>query len=613
MQLAVSTSQNHTMLRRRKNVWYSVCDGNWEDPNTWLSNALDKKNHTYPQLGDDVHISHTVDYNNTLTTSYLYNFTIGNLYIYHNGELTASRAGNQQKLIVNGGLYCDGTIDFSTAASPMALWLNTHINYCNNFLSGTQSNVLYNSNMDHFIMPLTYYNLEITNTGTKTLSADLTVTNQLNIDAGILELGTFDANLKHINATIGKLSKNSGGTINITGSVVFGAGSNGSIVFSGNPTVNFSGTGISGSDTRYGTNFGTNVNITTSQTWAFTTGGNVISSIGSGTFLIGSGVTLSIGSTGGVGSNAGGWLNMGTVNGVDGTSTLNIDGSYGYGNTNPVMATGVLNLNHSGNSKIVINAGVTMNLPQTSFYDLEVDGSATTIGNTTVSHTLVVSGTLELSTYDFAVSNTTTYGGTISKSGNGTVNFAALVVSTSSGKINFTGSPTVNLSGNWSGDIRAGVNFGSNPVNIIQSVIFALNGASNVTPLIAASFTIASGKTLTNNGVGATLGGLSISGTITGVDATSIFDNRSVFTYQNVTAPMATGKLYCNQAANTVIYSLAGNQDITVPSDATPGYQNLTLQGSGAKRLLGNVSVKGVYMLIGPATLYTNGFALTNP
>ena len=76
---------------------------------------------------------------------------------------------------------------------------------------------------------------------------------------------------------------------------------------------------------------------------------------------------------------------------------------------------------------------------------------------------------------------------------------------------------------------------------------------------------------------------------------------------------MNTGKLYCNQTLNTFIYGLGGNQDITSPSDATPGYQNLILQGSGVKRLLGNVSVKGTYTLTSPATLNTNGFALTNP
>jgi hypothetical protein len=117
----------------------------------------------------------------------------------------------------------------------------------------------------------------------------------------------------------------------------------------------------------------------------------------------------------------------------------------------------------------------------------------------------------------------------------------------------------------------------------------------------------------TNTGLNSTTGGIQTTGTINGADGTAIFDNRSVCNYQNATAPMVTGKLYCNQATNTFIYGFGGNQDITVPSDPTPGYQNLTLNGSGIKRLFGNVSVKSVYTLTSPATLNSNGFGLTNP
>jgi hypothetical protein len=102
-------------------------------------------------------------------------------------------------------------------------------------------------------------------------------------------------------------------------------------------------------------------------------------------------------------------------------------------------------------------------------------------------------------------------------------------------------------------------------------------------------------------------------GTLNGDNASSTFDNRGTFAYTNATGPMATGKLYCNQAVNTFIYNLVGNQDIIVPLDPTPGYKNLTLTGSGAKKILGNVSVKGTYTLISPATLNSNGFSLTNP
>ena len=108
-------------------------------------------------------------------------------------------------------------------------------------------------------------------------------------------------------------------------------------------------------------------------------------------------------------------------------------------------------------------------------------------------------------------------------------------------------------------------------------------------------------------------------GVINGTTANSILDNRTTHSigtrYFNEIAPMMTGKLYCNQVAgNRWRYSRSGNQDIKAPDDPTnPGYQNLVLEGSGAKRLLGNVSVKGTYTLTAPATVNTNGFALTNP
>jgi hypothetical protein len=116
-----------------------------------------------------------------------------------------------------------------------------------------------------------------------------------------------------------------------------------------------------------------------------------------------------------------------------------------------------------------------------------------------------------------------------------------------------------------------------------------------------------------NVGLGSALGGLQTTGIINGADSTAIFDNRSICNYQNAQQPMQTGQLYCNEATNTFIYGLTDNQDITPPSDSTPGYQNLTLNGSGAKRLLGNVSVIGAYLLTSPATLDSNGFSLTNP
>jgi len=327
--------------------------------------------------------------------------------------------------------------------------------------------------------------------------------------------------------------------------------------------------------------------------------------------LIASGKTLTLTPITG---NLGGWINRGAVNGIDGTSVLNVDGTYGYGNSNTPMTTGVFNYNHSGTSKIYVDAGVTMTLQQSAFYDFISQGTVTLMGNTTVSRNFNIdAGSLQLSTYDFSVSGATSLSGALNKSGAGTVSLNSIQLFGSVSSIGFSGNPTVNLSGNLTGDCRGGINFGANPVNITSSLTFSTWTAGNVAIIWANSFLIASGKTFTSTGLSSTLGGITTTGTINGIDSTAIFDNRSIYTHNNSVAPMSTGKLYCNQAANTFIYGIAGNQDITVPSDPTPGYQNLTLQGSGTKKLLGNVSVKGTYTLTLPATLNTNGFALTNP
>ena len=596
--IAISTTPFNISMLRKKNVWYSVKDGNWSDPSVWQGNG--QKHYSLPQPGDDVYVCHAVDYNNNLTSSYLFNNTINNLFV--SGKLTAVNGGNQNVLFINGNLQCSGVIDFSTATVIKLCLLGVN-NSIANFNCGTNSTIYYQSSNDADIMPLTYYTLNIGGTGLKTVIADLNATS-LNIDSSsILELSSFNATVPNININ-GTLKKSSStGTVNLTSANITG-----SINFTGNPTVNFYGN-ISG-DFRNGVTFGSGtINVLANQSWNVSNGGNAPQSFcTNGTILIASGKTLTI-----LGPSALLMNGTSTINGVDGTSILNINTGFAYGSTNTPMATGVFNYNNSGTSTIYVQSGITMTLPFTSFYNLTVTGTATLMGNTTVGNTLNVAGSLQIGGYNFTVSGNTNYQGSILNSGGGTVSFSVLNPQNSVGAITFTANPTVNLSGNINGDARAGLNFGTGTVNIIANMSITVVGGANVTIPISTNIVIASGKTLTNAGSGSTTGGLTITGTITGADATAILDNRSVFNYQNTTAPMATGKLYCNQAANTFIYGLAGNQDITVPSDATPGYQNLTLNNSGAKRLLGNVSVKGTYTLTSPATLNSNGFALTNP
>lgn len=170
--------------------------------------------------------------------------------------------------------------------------------------------------------------------------------------------------------------------------------------------------------------------------------------------------------------------------------------------------------------------------------------------------------------------------------------------------------------GNPSVELRGGVSLNGYFINTGTGTFkFTTNNQSinitaNNTGTWSAPILISGAITLTNTSNFSNI----FNGVVNGDNTNSVFDNRGTFNYQNSTAPMVTGKLYCNEASNTFIYGLAGGQDITPPVDASnPGYYNLTLNGSGAKRLLGNVSVKQVYTLTTPAILNSNGFTLTNP
>jgi len=603
----VSSAPFGLFMARKANVWFTMADGEWNNPNTWISNALDRKNVTVPQIGDAVYINHTVNYSNSNTGSgYIFNRTIKYLYIGPNGKLTSTTTSlTSNYLQITGDLHCDGIIDFSTTTSVITLELQGYADLIANFSAGTQSTVLYSGTMDQFLCPVTYYKLT-TGNGAKYATANLTVNNLLTVNSGILELSTYDASFGDVSLS-GTLSKIGSGTVNVTNASTTNFNVNGIVSFTGNPTVNWTGN-ITG-DVRYGVNFGTgtfnflaNCNITLANS------GNAPGPIGGNAFVIASGKTVTA-------NGSAPWRNNGSIIGVDGTSILNISTGYCYGTANTAMPTGVFNYNFSGISSIWIYT--TMTLPFLSYYQLIVDNNATATlsANTTVSNNLTLnSGTLQLSTYNFSVSGTTTYGGTILKSGSGTVTFAAMSCAGSTGKIDFSaGNPTVNLTGNVSGDVRAGLNFGT-AVNINSSLTIGVWIGGNVAPSVSWNILIGSGVIFTNTGLSTTSGGITTTGTINGVDSTSIFVNKSVLGYANAQEPMQTGKLYCNQAVNTLNYQLSGNQNIQILSDPTsPGYYNLTLSGSGTKALLGNVSVKNTYTLTSPAILNSNGFALTNP
>jgi hypothetical protein len=597
MQLAVSTSPSHVILRRRKNVWYSVCDGNWTNPNIWISNALDKKVITIPQLGDDVYINHSINFDAAFAT----NTVINNLSI--SGKLTASN--NTQTLTVNGNLQATGFIDFT--GSNITLNLNGFFNSAisSNFIGGN-STVVFGAINDQNILPLPYNNLSTSGIiGTKYMTSDLIISGNFNPQSNF-ECSSYSLTVNG-NSIIGavgfyKFSKSSStGNLLFIGNVDFEGGvdlstGNPNIEFRGSITVHtfslISGSGVFTFSTNNQTlNYAANLN----GTW-------------NASIIVSGSITLTLTGTGILQVNN-------IINGTVAGSTFNNEGVLYLGNSTPPMLTGIFNYNHISTSTIGYVFNGSSVLPQTSYSNLVIGGTGvkTQLGNTSVSNNFTNNGSYECGGFNLTVSgtftNTTLF--TASTFCNIIINGLASFSNSGSSTLCMDlrgGNPNVEFKNGL--DIHAAFCYTGNGIFKFSTNNQALSFSAYNNGLCAANILISGAITLTFTS-GAIIP--DCFGTLNGDNTSSTFDNRGTFAYTNTNAPMATGKLYCNQATNTFLYDLLGAQDITVPSDATPGYKNLILQGSGAKKLLGNISVKGSYTLNSPATLNLNGFTLTNP
>jgi len=75
---SITSITPHISVLRKRNTWYTMADGNWNDPHIWLSNGT--KRNAVPQTGDDVYVNHTVDYSNNFSGSgFTFNNSINNL------------------------------------------------------------------------------------------------------------------------------------------------------------------------------------------------------------------------------------------------------------------------------------------------------------------------------------------------------------------------------------------------------------------------------------------------------------------------------------------------------------------------------------------------------
>lgn len=633
---AIPAPYIHATIKRRKNTWYTQKDGNWSDPSVWESNASKRWSYPgqniptpiFPQVGDDVYI------NNNITANV--NVVVNNLRV--SGDLTFA---NYITISVNGDIQATGTVDM-TRLNPTLMLYGVN-NFVTAFICGTSSTVNYARIGYQIIMNLSYYNLTMSGQGIKEPFSILTYSGKMSvlllvvlntklpdtwggallisggivniggntaisgntdvltsIAGGCLNAGNYDLSFggyfyMNSSGALSKLTKAGTGTIIFTGLFTTSY----SIVdFSGNPNLEFRG-GISQIGVGFGTyqNWGTgNFTATTNnQTWSATGVSITVPSVQ----IVGA-ISLTISGVAGI-----------TVNSIDGTSSGSALINKGFINFSstilPMPTFGTYDFTSFAN---VIGYSVNANytLPYTSYVGLSIGGTGTKkLGGTTTVGTsgIVVSigAELDLNSHNLTNNGTTAASGLLSIKAFCSVIFVGAV---NLNAFDYSGNPNIEFRGGmtlsaFSSGGNGNFTFSTNN----QTIRTASGGILYANIIISGVITVTTYADL--------IYAAFITGTINGDNASSIFDNRGVINYRNAAAPMITGKLYCNQAANTFIYGLTGDQDIQVPSDTTSGYKNLTLEGSGAKKLLGNVSVKGTYLLSSPATLNSNGYSLTNP
>lgn len=606
-QPAIASPYIHASVKRRKNTWYSIKDGNWSDPNTWMSNALSFSqinfnypsqsipNPVFPQVGDDVYINHSIIVNvgSSSVPIIVNNLYISNTLLFDNIART---------ITVNGSLQSTGVLDMSGASHNIILM--GAVNSVSSLVAGSGT-ITYSSNMvDQTVMNLPYNNLTISGFGYRYLAANLTVYGNLLVQTVpfsttlvVFELGSYDltVNGTTIVSYSSTLSKSSTGNLLFIGLTSQNTTLSCTINFSGNPNMEFRG-GLSSNNMIYGTG---NMRFTTNDQTFSTNSYNFFNVITIENITVTHKGSASIIST--------------SINGTTSTSKLINNGVLYFPNYTVPMSTGLFDYVSVANTiGYIMNGDFT--IPDTTYWSLVVSGSGTktTIGNMSLTGSLSVTGILQLLTYNLIVNTTTSLSGTILKSGTGSVLFIGLVTN-ANGTMDFSiGSPNVEFRGgiqnNGSGTYKIGSgiwSFTTNNQNISQGF-----GSGSFSAPFDSEFLISGAITITHKSVGGAAETIIITGSITGDNAASTFDNRQIVNYQGITIPMSTGILQCNAGANTFRYNLSGDQNV-----AGGTYRTLEFGGSGVKTLQGNIIVNttagGSWSITGSATINYNGFTIT--
>lgn len=208
---------------RSSQVFYSIKDGFWEDPSTWLSN----KYGSIPGANDDVYINNVV----TIRAS----TTVKN--IYNSGVL---KSYNSVQLTILQNIQSVGVIDFT--GSNINLILYGWDNSITTFIKGNSTVTYANNVWQQYIMELNYHSLTLSNRGTKILTFNLTLSGNFNVINTDFDLGIYDLYVAGSTGFSGRATfrKTGPGSITFIGSV-FEPGYGDTFDFSGNPSIEMQG------------------------------------------------------------------------------------------------------------------------------------------------------------------------------------------------------------------------------------------------------------------------------------------------------------------------------------------------------------------------------------
>ncbi|ASU33142.1 G8 domain-containing protein [Mucilaginibacter xinganensis] len=579
--IAVSTSPPNLSMLRKFNVWYSVADGNFNDPSIWISNG--KKKHNYPQAGDDVYIN--FNHKVTIDTN---TYSVKNIYVY--GYLIFSYSVNSA-LSVMGNIYAPGVVDMggTTQATLKLYGFSNYINKYNFINPGISTIIEYSGLNDQDILDLPYVGLTVSGAGYKNVNYSLTVSGPFQLEGSVNFFNKYISNTLIFN-----------GNISLNGSDAKFASFDNTV----NATIEIRGN--IESDLRHNKIlFGTGILYWTGNNYCHIGGGTPYYNYN--TMIIKSGKTFTIY------PDPSPFVCYGSINGEDPTSTFNVSGGfYQATNIEPMATAGVYNYNYGGTSNLgyIFNGDYT--LPHTNYHRLEIQGTGTKSlsGDTIIGEILNLNGdSLDLGNYAITVTSTANISGIIKKetSSTGLILFKGQLVG-NAGSARFTVPGTlIEFQNGATWDIR---NFSLIAVGgttfkfTTRSQTLEVGGGTGLR--IGADILISGPITITNQNQG-----FGILGVLNGDNILSKFLNTKFFDYQNLQAPMLTGILDSGSTDTTSClfqYSLNGNQNITAGI-----YSNLTLSNGGSKKLLGDVSVLNTYNLNSPATLDTNGYSITNP